>query len=262
MKIGLIGAGAMGKFLLKKLNTEQLIPNYRIASVLDEREKVKAMMSDLACQYGFTFFDEFDSFLNSDIDLVVECSNIGAVREYAPRILKEKKLLVISVGALADEGFYTELQKTAGRNETKLYLPAGAIGGLDAIKAAGVMGDLHSVSLITRKPGEALPGGEVTEETVLFNGTAKEAIERFPENANVAITLSLAGIGVHRTKVKIIADPKIDKNTHTIQAEGAFGAMEIQLQNNPSPDNPKTSYLTALSILSSLQTLNEQMIVG
>ncbi|RST72752.1 aspartate dehydrogenase [Siminovitchia acidinfaciens] len=262
MNIGLIGAGTMGKFLLEKLNIDQLIPNYRIISVLDEREKAKEIMPSLSGKYDFTFFDKLDSFLNSGIDLIVESSNIETVQKYAYRILCEKDMVVISVGALADPAFFNKLKLVAEENATKLYLPAGAIGGLDAIKAAGIMGDLHSVSLVTRKPGEALSGGEITEERVLFDGSAKEAIARFPENANVAITLSLAGIGVEKTEVKIIADPKVDKNTHTIQAAGDFGKMEFTLQNNPSPDNPKTSHLTALSILSSLRSLQGQVVIG
>lgn len=102
MKIGLIGVGTIGKFLLKKLNIDHLLPGYRIISVLDEREKARTTMPSLSGQYEFNFFDELDSFLDSGIDLVVESSNIETVQEYAYLILCEKNMLVISVGALAD----------------------------------------------------------------------------------------------------------------------------------------------------------------
>ncbi|MFD1706549.1 aspartate dehydrogenase [Siminovitchia sediminis] len=262
MKIGLIGAGNMGIFLLEKINKCGFLPNYSIVSVLDEREKAKNSMPALSEQYGFAFFSHLNAFLTSGIDLVVESSNIQAVHTYAERILREKDLLVISVGALADQLVYKRLLSTAERSGTRLYLPAGAIGGLDAIKAAGITGDLNSVSLISRKPGKALVNGELTEEKVLFSGSASEAIARFPQNANVAITLSLAGIGTDKTKVTIIADPTLETNVHTVQASGSFGKMEFTLQNRPSPDNPKTSHLTALSILSRLQSLKEQTVIG
>ena len=92
---------------------------------------------------------------------------------------------------------------------------------------------------MTRKPLTALLNESLTEETILFEGTAKEAIERYPENMNVAITLSLAGIGVDDTKVTIIADPPVEKNIHSIGARGDFGEMEMNIENNPSPKNPK-----------------------
>lgn len=100
MKIGLIGVGTIGKFLLKKLNIDHLLPGYRIISVLDEREKARTIMPSLSGQYEFNFL--LDSFLDSGIDLVVESSNIETVQEYAYLILCEKNMLVISVGALAD----------------------------------------------------------------------------------------------------------------------------------------------------------------
>jgi aspartate dehydrogenase len=97
------------------------------------------------------------------------------------------------------------------------------------------------------------------KETVLFEGSAAEAIKKFPRNINVAIVLSLAGLGVENTKVTIIADPNIVKNNHLIEAWGSFGKLKLEIENDPMPNNPKTSYLAALSILATLQ--NKERIV-
>lgn len=132
---------------------------------------------------------------------------------------------------------------------------------MDAIQAASIMGGLESVTLMTRKPAKAL-GVESEDKFVLFDGPAKEAIQQFPQNANVAITLSLAGLGVEKTRVRIIADPAIKQNIHTIQATGEFGNLEFTFQNYSLPTNPKTSYLTALSLLSTLKSLNKQIQIG
>lgn len=261
MKIGLIGCGSIGKFLLEKINNEKLFPDYQICSVFDEREGSISKLKNLSETYNFTVFQDLNLFLQSEIDLVVECANIQSVNDYAVRIIEQKDLLLISIGALANSSLYDELNSVSKANGTKVYLPAGAIGGLDVIKNANSMGGLNAVSLVSRKPVTAFAVEEFSDEKVLFEGTAQDAIQKYPQNANVAIVLSLAGIGTERTSVKIIADPLVTKNIHTIHAQGIFGEVDITVQNNPSNDNPKTSYLTALSILSALKSLNEQIII-
>ena len=252
MKIGLIGTGTIGTFLLDKINTDKIFPSARITAVFDEREKAKTVLPELASTYGFSVFQEIDSFLEADIDVIVECANVEVVKKYAAQILQKKELIIISIGALVDPLFHEKLQTIAKLNNQKLHLPSGAIGGLDVIKAAKVMDGLDTVTLVTRKPFRAFSIEPLSVETTIFEGSAKDAISKFPKNANVAITLSLAGIGVDKTNVKIIADPNVDKNLHQIEAHGDFGKLTIKIENNPSPTNPKTSYLTGLSILSIL----------
>ena len=262
MKIGLIGCGSIGQFLLEKLNKEKLLPDYHISSVFDQRDSSALKLHSLSETYEFTIFRDLDQFLQSGVDLVVECANIQTVNDYAVRIVEQKDLLLISIGALANSSLYNELQSASRLNSTKIYLPSGAIGGLDVIKTANIMGGLNAVSLVSRKPFTAFSDGQFNEETILFEGSAKNAIQKYPQNANVAIVLSLAGIGIERTSVKIIADPEVNKNIHIIHAEGVFGEVDITVQNNPSEDNAKTSYLTALSILSALKSINEQITIG
>nr|WP_210470583.1 aspartate dehydrogenase domain-containing protein [Sporosarcina sp. 6E9] len=212
MKIGLIGCGSIGKFLLEKLNEEKLLPNYQVCSVFDERASRRMKLQSLSEIYGFKTYQDLNQFLQSGIDLVVECANIQTVNEYAIRIVEQKDLLLISIGALANLTLYQELQSASKVNGTKIFLPSGAIGGLDVIKTANIMGGLNTVSLVSRKPFTAFSNEQYNKETVLFEGSAKDAIQKYPQNANVAIVLSLAGIGIEKTSVEIIADPAVNKN--------------------------------------------------
>jgi len=262
MRIGLIGAGAIGKFLLEKINSEKKLPGFEITTVFDERAKAKTALAEAEEKYNISLVQQLDAFLSAPVDIVVECANIAAVEKYAPTILKQKDMLIISIGALVEEAFLQNLKQVAEAAKTNIYLPAGAVGGLDVLRAAASLDELDEVSLTTRKPAKALSDTEITSEQILFTGEEREAIKQFPKNANVAIILSLAGIGVKDTRVTIIADPAVTKNIHFIEASGAFGKLELKLENNPSPTNPKTSYLTALSIFTVLEKLDQTVQIG
>jgi len=262
LNIGLIGVGSIGTFLMEKLNSENILSGYKITAVFDERNKPNERLEMLSQKYGFCVHHELDDFLASDVDIVVECANVEVVKKYARQIIKQKDLFLISVGALADPVLYEDLQSTAKRKHRKVYLPSGAIGGLDVLRAAHVLGGLEAVKLVTRKPAETLTADAIKEETIVFDGPAKEAIKAYPKNANISIIISISGIGIDKTRVKIIDDPKVDKNIHQLEAHGDFGKLELKLENNPSPDNPKTSYLTAMSILSSLKSLDSAIMIG
>lgn len=262
MNIGIIGAGSIGRFLFEKVNKDVIIPGYQITAVFDDRKKSQDTLRDLSNQFNFTVYDELDTFLKSPIDLIVECANIEVVNQYARQIIQEKDLFLISVGALADPVLFEELKEIAKLTSHKIYLPSGAIGGLDVLRAANVLGGLDAVTIVTRKPVQALSVDALEKETTIFEGAAKDAIAKYPQNANIAIIISLSGIGVEKTNVRIIADPAVTKNIHNIEAEGDFGKLSLTLENSPSPNNPKTSYLTALSILSSLESLDETISFG
>lgn len=170
--------------------------------------------------------------------------------------------MLISIGAFADPSFGNLVEQAAKTSGHRVYLPSGAIGGLDVLKAAKFAGGLESVTLTTRKPAHSLTAEEILAEQILFEGQARDAIEQFPENANVAIVLSLAGVGAEKTKVRIIADPGVTQNIHQIRAKGSFGEFEMTIKNNPSPDNPKTSHITGASILAALANINSAVVVG
>ena len=170
----------------------------------------------------------------------------------------------MSVGALADELFLSQLLSVVSMNGKHIYIPSGAIAGIDAIKS--VKGMLDSVTLTTTKNPSALAGApffnsdptrlkSMKKKTLVYQGTAADAVNKFPANINVAAVLSLAGLGIQETKVKIIADPHITVNQHQIEAAGAFGRMAITVRNIPSPNNPKTSFLAVLSAIECLRSI-------
>jgi aspartate dehydrogenase len=158
---------------------------------------------------------------------------------------------------------HPELFDKARANNVQIWLPSGALCGLDGVRAAMEAG-LHTVTLTTRKPPKGLEGAPwlvennidasaLSEPLVVFEGSAREACKAFPKNVNVAAALSFAGIGPEETKVRIIADPKATSNSHEIFAEGAFGNLKTVTENMPSPRNAKSSYLASLSAVAELR---------
>ena len=228
----------------------------------DSKEKSKLLVEKLINKPEIV---ENSHLLSSNpVDIVVEAASQDAVRDASLSVLQNKKdLMIMSVGALLDESIYDILSDACKDFKKTIYLPSGAIAGLDGIKS--IKDELESLSITTTKHPRSLKGAkffetseirldEINSPTVIFEGMAKEAVSLFPANINVAALLSLSGIGSEKTKVKIIADPNTDKNTHHIEAEGKFGKMTFTIENYPDTHNPKTS---RLAILSAIETLRK-----
>lgn len=191
-------------------------------------------------------------------DYVIEVAGQAAVKEHAEKVLaKGWNLGLISVGTLADTVFFEKLQQVAETSGAHIHLLAGAIAGIDGI-AAAKEGGLEKVTYKGCKSPNSWRGSyaeqlvdldQVTEATVFYRGTAREAAVNFPANANVAATIALAGIGLDETMVELTVDPNISQNKHTIIAEGRFGQMSIEMVGVPLESNPKTSTLAALSVI-------------
>lgn len=255
MRIGLIGAGALAAYLLEKESTY----NYVIHSVfVRDAQKYER----LAETNDITLYTDFDAFLQSDIDLVVEVAGGEAAAMYGKRTVTKKDMLIISIGAFVDETFAADIEQIAQENQHQIYLPSGAIGGLDIIQNAKDTNELAEVMIATRKPAHSLVAEALTAEKIVFDGVAKDAIEKFPKNVNIAIALSLAGIGVDYTRVQIIADPFVTTNQHEITAKGPFGSVTIQLENEPLPSNPKSSFITAMSIIGTIERIGRTIKIG
>lgn len=191
-------------------------------------------------------------------DYVIEVAGQAAVKEHAKHVLQKGWTIgLISVGTLADSEFLAELQQTARQSGAHLHLLAGAIAGIDGI-AAAKEGGLEQVTYKGCKSPNSWRGSyaeqlidldQVSQATVFYRGTAREAALKFPANANVAATIALAGMGMDHTMVELTVDPETSKNKHTIVAAGRFGQMTIELMGVPLAANPKTSTLAALSVI-------------
>jgi len=266
MKIALIGCGSIGTVIARNIAENRVKAELEYVYDIDVKKAV-----EFAKKFH-TEYKEFDEILEQDLDLILEAASQQAVRTLIPRALKAKKnVMIMSTGALVDEHLLQEIKELAEKNNLKVYIPSGAIAGLDGIKSAS--NEIDRVVIKTTKPLESLEGApffkkhsmnlkEIKKPTVVYEGPAEEAAKLFPSNVNVAASLSLAGIGPKRTKVQIIADPNIKSNIHEIIAEGRFGVLKIKAENVPSPDNPKTSYLAALSAVATLKKISEPIQIG
>ena len=256
MNVLLIGHGAIAQEVLKRLDPEEparvtavLVRDRRLAEArgaLPDAIEVVTALDDLRTRPG----------------LAAECAGHAGVSEHGADILRRGiDLIVISIGALADRALHERLSAAATEGGAKLLLPAGAVAGADALAAARV-GGLSEVVYVSRKPPRAWKGtpaedivdlDRLAEETVLYDGSADEAARLYPQNANVAATIALAGAGFDGTKVRLVADPAAGGNIHRVHAEGAFGAFDIEVRGKTLPDNPKTSSLAAYSVVAAIR---------
>jgi aspartate dehydrogenase len=219
---------------------------------------------------GIAIVETLDDLLVREPRIVAEVAGQQALAEYGAEILgRGFDLMVISVGALAEPKLLQTLKAAAQKSGCRILLPAGAIGGIDAIAAMRI-GGLDAVRYRSRKPPAAWRGSpaekvadldKLDARTVLYRGSAGEAALLYPQNANVAAALALAGIGFDATEVELVADPAAPGNVHEIEAEGSAGRFAIQLQGRPSRSNPKTSALAALSVARALINLDATIVI-
>ncbi|MBS7614957.1 aspartate dehydrogenase [Candidatus Bathyarchaeota archaeon] len=270
--VGLIGCGAIGTTLAYAIDRGQagsanLVMIYDLIT-----EKSNILCKKLVCKPKVA--ESFEELIAcKDVDIVVEAASQEAVRTYALRVLRAgKDLMIMSVGALVDSELAEKIGRCAKENNRKIYIPSGAIAGLDAVKAATI-GKVESVTLTTRKPPKGLKDAPYVKEkkinleklenaTLIYEGSASEACKLFPANVNVAAALGLAGIGVKKTIVRIIADPSTKRNIHEVMVKGEFGELKVHMENVPLIDNPKTSQIAALSAIATLKRIAEPLTIG
>lgn len=249
-----MGCGALGTAIAKGLVR---MPDVRLA--VHDLDLRKAR--ELGQLTGASVPDQLDHGVQ-EAQLVIEAASQEALKQLAPRVLgRGIPLVALSVGALADEAFLAECTRLAKERGARLHVPSGALGSLDVIRAAAEAG-LDEVTLVTAKPPEGFGLSGLKEPRVLYEGPAREAVQKFPKNVNVAAALSLAGIGFERTRVRIVADPALTANTHTVVAKGAFGELTCRVENQPSPENPASSYLASLAVLALVRRLLSPVTIG
>lgn len=266
MFLGIIGAGSIGRFLIEQVNEGSAAQGARFTTLLDERplEGDNSSLSRIKTwPENVTIARDFEQFVQSGIDVCVESANVATAKVYTTKLLQSGiSVILCSVGCLADRRFYDSVLTACQAGRSHLYVPSGAIAGLDAVQAAASIGALKDVTIVTRKPPIALGVTDASEEEVLFEGSAEEAIKGFPKNVNSSVALSCAGLGAEKTTVRIIMDPTVQRNEHTISATGSFGDLEVRVKNAPMPSNPKTSFLAAMSVLALIQKVTSPIQIG
>lgn len=261
IRVALIGFGAMGRSLASTL---QAWPQEVQIECILERPQIQAQWHH-ALPAGSRFVSSASDLSQADVQVVVECAGHAALaRAGAEVLMSGRNLLVASVGALADMELESGLRRAAARGHSRLLIPSGALGALDILAASRLAG-LRQAIYRCRKPPVAWMGtaadravdlAALTGPCVFFEGTARQAAMAYPQNANVAAAVALAGMGFDNTLVQLAADPRADGNHHAIEAVGDFGSFEFNVRGNPLADNPKTSTLAPFSLAKSILHLN------
>jgi len=268
LRIGIVGCGAIGSSLAEAI-VKRFPREARVSSLYDlDRLKSESLAKKLRI---YSSVAKSLSGLMKNSDLVIEAASAKSSFEIARKALVLKKnVMVMSVGGLIREFDY--LSKLSAKNNCKIYIPSGAISGIDALKAANI-GRISEVTLTTTKNPKGFKGvqylkskgillNEIKKNKVLFYGKAEDAVRFFPQNINVSAVLSLAGIGIKRTRVKIIASPKASRNIHEISINASSGRIFTRTENILHPKNPKTSYLAVLSAIAVLKGIFKTVVIG
>jgi aspartate dehydrogenase len=264
LRVAIAGLGPIGKKVAEAL--DRGIDGLVLAAVSAQHpEKHRDWLGSLNTQPAVLPIEK----LVDVADIVIECAPAKLVRSIVtPFVTSGKTAIVLSVGALLEN---EDLIEVAKQNGGQIVVPTGALIGLDAVTAAAV-GEIHSVRMVTRKPVQGLAGapylvennidiGQITEPLRIFEGTAREAAKGFPANLNVAVALSLAGIGPDRTRLEIWADPALTRNVHRVEVESDSARFSMSIENVPS-ENPKTGRITALSVIALLRKQRAPLRVG
>jgi len=240
--VGLIGCGAIGTVLAQAVG-QRIVKCDKLILYDYNQEKAEALKKSL--QFPATVAASVDEMLKLQPKVIVEAASQQAAKDYVRRIVAANvDLIVMSTGALLD----LDVQSS------KVHVPSGAIGGLDAIASAALAG-IDEVVLTSRKNPKAF-GMNNKEAKLVYEGNAEEAVKLFPREMNVAATLALT-VKPAKVKVQVLSDPAVQRNTHEIQVNWQFGEMSLRFANDPHPQNPHTSALAAWSAIKLLQTLLE-----
>jgi aspartate dehydrogenase len=270
MRVALLGGGTIARLLLEHARTHG-IPGVEIAAVCGRTASSRG--AQLAREHGVPFVVGREALLALRPGAVVEAASHEAVRENLVELLAAGVgVVVLSAGALADDRLRAGAERAAARTGAPFLVPSGGIGGLDALRTACLAG-VDEVSIQVAKPPAAWRGiayvaglgvdlNAQRGPFTLYEGPARDGVAHFPQNVNIAAVLSLAGVGLDRTRLKVVSDPALTLNTHTIRVTGQTGRFTLVLENVPSPDNPKTSWLACYSAVSALRLLGSSVRYG
>lgn len=263
LRTALLGGGTIARLVLGEARRGAL-PGVEIVALAGRSATSPA--AALAREFGVDYLPRAEALVALRPDAVLEAASHEAVRQHLVSFLEAGiGVVVLSAGALADDALREGAEAASRRSGAMLYVPSGGIGGLDALKTA-CLGGVDEASIQVAKPPAAWKGIPYVERSgialdrlhsavTLFEGPAREGVPHFPQNVNIAAVLALGGIGMDRTRLKVVADPALTLNTHTIRVSGRSGRFTVVLENVPAPDNPKTSWLACYSGLAALKSM-------
>lgn len=266
LRLAIAGLGAIGLAVARRVDGGG-IPGLTLTAVAArDADKARRNMAGFASPPPVVALGA----LAEVADVILECIPGRLFAEVAtPAIEHGRIFMPLSVGQLLN---HMALVDRARQTGARIVVPTGALLGLDAVRAVAE-GEVQSVTILTRKPPAGLKWAPhlvannisvdgLTAPLRVFAGTAREAIKGFPANVNVAVALSLAGIGPDRTIVEVWADPAVTRNTHTIEVRSSSSDLTMTIANIPSEENPATGKVTALSAIAALRRLTAPLVVG
>ncbi len=266
VRVGLVGCGTIGSQLARAIQRE--FSHVARITALHDRDRARATTLQRRLSHHPPLVSLAALIRRSD--LVLEAASVDVVLQVvAPALRAHRSVFIMSVGGLLRNRLW---QRLAQRSRGTLYIPSGALAGLDGIKAMAV-GRLSRVSLTTRKPPKALASApyvqrrrlrleRLTRPTVIFEGTPRAVVEAFPQNTNVAAALALAsGLADRRLRIRVVADPTIHRNVHEVEVEGDCGRIQCRIESRPSA-NPKTSELAVRSAVATLGRIFDTVQIG
>jgi len=262
VRLGLIGLGAIGGEVLAAVDRGEL-PGVELAAVLVRRPRTSSSTRLLTA--------DADAFFRERFEAVLECAGHQAVRDHGARALASGgDFLVTSAGALTDDALLKFLLAAAERGNSRLIVPSAGIGALD-ILAGAAQGGLDEVTVTVRKDPPSWRGtvaetlcdlDRLSGPVVLYDGPVREGARRYPQNVNISAAAALAGIGLDRTRLVIIADPGITTHVVEIAARGRFGSFSFREDVIPTESNPKTGRLVAMAVVKTVRQLASRFVVG
>ena len=259
----LLGCGALARVFAQNLNNVFHGSVTLVGAYCRTPDACRTFAENFGCRAAASL----EELLTLNPDYVVEFAGGGAVRTSAETILEKTNLITASVGAWADPDFFNRAKATAKRCGTRLFIPNGAVGGLDLLQTYALMGDAH-LTIENEKAPKSLNGApylagrtlsETAAETV-FTGSVKDAIAGFPKNVNVAVAASLAAAAPDAV-VTIHSVPGKTENVHRLKVRNALMHAELMIASKPDPANPKSSTSTAWSVLALLKNLTSEVVV-
>ena len=260
MKIAIIGFGAIGKYVFDNLKKEKIFITSLICRPGREEAAREVLKSNLEI---YNSIDQYKEYPN----LILDCAGHSSLIDYAPDALcRGINFITLSSGALADDKLFNKIKKSEVKGKSKLIIASGAIGSLDILTSAK-NDEIYEVCYTGRKPPQGWVGSRAekildlknlkSSSQIHFSGNARQASKLYPKNANVTATIAMSGIGFDKTKVILIADNSITENIHELKISGKFGSSNFQIYGKPLPNNPKSSSLAAMSMISEVKKILE-----
>ncbi|GKY89386.1 aspartate dehydrogenase [Sinisalibacter aestuarii] len=270
MHLGLIGYGNIAATLMGFLAAPGAPAVTRVTLLVrpGRAEAARAALADHPAETSVV--EEAAALVAAGPDLVVEAAGHSGVRDFVPACLEAgRDVVVVSVGALADDELHARLDAAARAGGARVILPAGAVGGIDLVSALSASGEVALTYRGTKPPAawagtpadEMLDLAGLCEPATFFTGSAREAAARFPKNANVAATLALAGPGLDATRVELVADPAAPGNLHGYELSSPAARLRVEIENLPSAGNAKTSVATIYSVLREIRNRIGPMVI-